>query len=115
MCSEALCEDYETWDNPEFKLEIREGIAYCTLNRPEANNAMNGGIGGGQSLGAASVWSPLAAPAGVCGYLAMVCFEGKPKGTRPVFFWGGRVVFQDTPIIMSSGGGKHKVGLLYVA
>ncbi|CAJ1453423.1 unnamed protein product, partial [Effrenium voratum] len=45
--SVVLCEDYETWDNPEFKLEIREGIAYCTLNRPEANNAMNGGIGGG--------------------------------------------------------------------
>ncbi|CAK9009566.1 3-hydroxypropionyl-coenzyme A dehydratase (3-hydroxypropionyl-CoA dehydratase) [Durusdinium trenchii] len=39
--------DVETWDNPEFLLEIREGIAYCTLNRPDANNAMNDGIGGG--------------------------------------------------------------------
>lgn len=35
--------DVETWDNPEFLLEIREGIAYCTLNRPDANNAMNDG------------------------------------------------------------------------
>lgn len=43
----AICKDYETWDNPEFHLEIREGIAYCTLNRPDANNAMNDGIGGG--------------------------------------------------------------------
>jgi len=45
--SVAKCESVETWDNPEFLIEIREGIAYCTLNRPEANNAMNDGIGGG--------------------------------------------------------------------
>ena len=45
--SVAKCRDYETWDNPDFLLEIREGIAYCTLNRPDANNAMNEGLGSG--------------------------------------------------------------------
>jgi len=37
----------EQWNNEEFLLEVREGIAYCTLNRPAANNAINGGIGFG--------------------------------------------------------------------
>jgi len=39
-----ICKSVEEWNNPECKFEIGEGIAYITLNRPAANNAMNGGI-----------------------------------------------------------------------
>mmetsp|Transcript_113094 Transcript_113094/g.320374 ORF Transcript_113094/g.320374 Transcript_113094/m.320374 type:complete len:392 (+) Transcript_113094:81-1256(+) len=35
------CASAEAWDNEDFLFEVREGIAYCTLNRPAANNAMN--------------------------------------------------------------------------
>lgn len=46
--SQALMsESAEAWKNEEFLFEIREGIAYCTLNRPSANNAMNDGINAG--------------------------------------------------------------------
>lgn len=31
----------EGWDNSDFLFEVKEGIAYCTLNRVNANNAMN--------------------------------------------------------------------------
>mmetsp|Transcript_68401 Transcript_68401/g.164182 ORF Transcript_68401/g.164182 Transcript_68401/m.164182 type:complete len:367 (-) Transcript_68401:153-1253(-) len=37
----------ENWANPEVKFAVKSGIAYITLNRPEANNAMNGGINQG--------------------------------------------------------------------
>jgi len=42
-----ICQGPESWTNEEFLFEIREGIAYCTLNRPNANNAMNDGISAG--------------------------------------------------------------------
>jgi len=42
-----LCDSVEGWNNEEFLFEIREGIAYCTLNRPSANNAMNDAISAG--------------------------------------------------------------------
>jgi len=41
------CATVEGWDNPDFLFEVRAGIAYCTLNRPAANNAMNDNIGAG--------------------------------------------------------------------
>lgn len=31
----------EAWTHTDFLLEVRDGIAYCTMNRPAANNAMN--------------------------------------------------------------------------
>jgi len=31
----------EDWKHTDFLFEVREGIAYCTMNRPAANNAMN--------------------------------------------------------------------------
>lgn len=37
----------ETWDNPEFKFKIESGVAYMTINRPEANNAINGNVSAG--------------------------------------------------------------------
>merc|ERR1719471_380271 len=43
----ALCDKPEAWTNEEFLFEIRDGIAYCTMNRPAANNAMNDTIGAG--------------------------------------------------------------------
>lgn len=43
----VLCEKLEGWDNEEFLFEVRDGIAYCTMNRPLANNAMNHGISAG--------------------------------------------------------------------
>ncbi|CAE7702847.1 Gnf1 [Symbiodinium microadriaticum] len=61
--SVAKCESVETWDNPElYRCRAGYRIAYCTLNRPDANKrtlhfckevcrlsnkAMNDGIGGG--------------------------------------------------------------------
>jgi len=38
---------YENWNNPEVLFEIADGVAYLTLNRPDANNAINAGIDGG--------------------------------------------------------------------
>lgn len=42
-----LSKTVEEWKNEEVLFEVREGIAYITLNRPAANNAMNDGIEGG--------------------------------------------------------------------
>eukprot|EP00930_Biecheleria_cincta_P010384 TRINITY_DN11247_c0_g1_i2.p1 TRINITY_DN11247_c0_g1~~TRINITY_DN11247_c0_g1_i2.p1 ORF type:complete len:415 (+),score=78.15 TRINITY_DN11247_c0_g1_i2:36-1247(+) len=42
-----VCSMIENWQNEEVLFEIREGIAYVTLNRPEANNAMNAGLSAG--------------------------------------------------------------------
>uniref|UniRef100_A0A7S3XAM2 3-hydroxyisobutyryl-coenzyme A hydrolase n=1 Tax=Strombidinopsis acuminata TaxID=141414 RepID=A0A7S3XAM2_9SPIT len=42
-----MCDSVENWTNEEFLMEVRDGIAYCTMNRPTANNAMNDGIGAG--------------------------------------------------------------------
>jgi enoyl-CoA hydratase/carnithine racemase len=41
------CETIDGWNNEDFLFEVREGIAYCTLNRPAANNAMNETISAG--------------------------------------------------------------------
>merc|ERR1719203_1340827 len=41
------CASVENWDNTDFLFEVREGIAYCTLNRINANNAMNEKIAAG--------------------------------------------------------------------
>jgi methylglutaconyl-CoA hydratase len=41
------CETLEGWNNEDFLFEVREGIAYCTLNRPAANNALNDTISAG--------------------------------------------------------------------
>mmetsp|Transcript_121889 Transcript_121889/g.379416 ORF Transcript_121889/g.379416 Transcript_121889/m.379416 type:complete len:553 (-) Transcript_121889:108-1766(-) len=38
------CDSADGWNNEEFLFELREGIAYCTLNRPAANNSMTSGI-----------------------------------------------------------------------
>jgi len=46
-CGARRCETAEGWNNEEFLFEIRAGIAYCTLNRPTANNAMNDAINDG--------------------------------------------------------------------
>jgi methylglutaconyl-CoA hydratase len=40
----AMCKSADGWNNEDFLFEIRDGIAYCTLNRPAANNALNEGI-----------------------------------------------------------------------
>jgi len=37
----------ENWANPDVKFEVKGQIAYATLNRPDANNAMNTGISQG--------------------------------------------------------------------
>eukprot|EP00747_Dinoflagellata_sp_TGD_P123771 gnl/TRDRNA2_/TRDRNA2_173872_c0_seq1.p1 gnl/TRDRNA2_/TRDRNA2_173872_c0~~gnl/TRDRNA2_/TRDRNA2_173872_c0_seq1.p1 ORF type:complete len:377 (-),score=107.86 gnl/TRDRNA2_/TRDRNA2_173872_c0_seq1:193-1323(-) len=39
----------ESWANDECKFTVSQGIAYITLNRPAANNAMNDGITSGMN------------------------------------------------------------------
>lgn len=43
----VMCDSPETWNNPEVLFEIKGKVAYVTLNRPAANNAMNDGISAG--------------------------------------------------------------------
>lgn len=39
----------DNWDNPEFKFELENGVCYMTINRPEANNTINGNVQTGLS------------------------------------------------------------------
>mmetsp|Transcript_67028 Transcript_67028/g.143385 ORF Transcript_67028/g.143385 Transcript_67028/m.143385 type:complete len:452 (-) Transcript_67028:138-1493(-) len=41
------CMTYEEWNNEGFILEIRQGIAYCTMNEAFNNNAWSSGISTG--------------------------------------------------------------------
>lgn len=42
-----VSEKPESWSNEECLFEVREGVAYVTMNRPAANNAMNDGLSAG--------------------------------------------------------------------
>jgi len=75
-----LCDSLENWTNEEFLFEIRDSIAYCTLNRPAANNAMNDGIGAGLHDSARILRSrPDVRIAVLTGSGRMFCAGGDPK------------------------------------
>jgi len=75
-----LCDSLENWTNEEFLFEVRDGIAYCTLNRPAANNAMNGGISAGLHDSARILRSrPDIRIAVLTGNGRMFCAGGDPK------------------------------------
>lgn len=75
-----MCESIEEWNNPDFIFEIREGIAYCTLNRPAANNAMNDTIGSGfHDAGRILRSRPDIRIAVLTGNGRMFCAGGDPK------------------------------------
>lgn len=38
------CDSVQGWSNEDVLFEVREGIAYCTLNRPSTNNDINDGV-----------------------------------------------------------------------
>lgn len=76
----AMCTTYEEWNNEDFLFEIRDGIAYCTLNRPDANNAMNETIGGGiHDAGRILRSRPDIRIAVLTGNGRMFCAGGDPK------------------------------------
>lgn len=78
--SVAMCETIEGWNNEEFLFEIRDGIAYCTLNRPAANNAMNDGLSAGIHDSARILRSrPDIRIAVLTGNGRMFCAGGDPK------------------------------------
>eukprot|EP00418_Pyrodinium_bahamense_P095292 CAMPEP_0179048732 /NCGR_PEP_ID=MMETSP0796-20121207/19857_1 /TAXON_ID=73915 /ORGANISM="Pyrodinium bahamense, Strain pbaha01" /LENGTH=389 /DNA_ID=CAMNT_0020745203 /DNA_START=40 /DNA_END=1209 /DNA_ORIENTATION=+ len=74
------CDTAEGWNNEDFLFEIREGIAYCTLNRPAANNAMNDTIGAGLHDAARILRNrPDVRIAVLTGNGRMFCAGGDPK------------------------------------
>mmetsp|Transcript_19736 Transcript_19736/g.57261 ORF Transcript_19736/g.57261 Transcript_19736/m.57261 type:complete len:392 (-) Transcript_19736:93-1268(-) len=74
------CETVEGWNNEDFLFEIREGIAYCTLNRPAANNAMNDTIAAGLHDAARILRNrPDVRIAMITGNGRMFCAGGDPK------------------------------------
>lgn len=76
----AKCETVEGWNNEDFLFEIREGIAYCTLNRPAANNAMNDTISAGLHDSARILRNrPDVRIAVLTGNGRMFCAGGDPK------------------------------------
>jgi len=81
MGKAQMCDSIENWTNEEFLFEIRDGIAYCTLNRPAANNSMNAGIGAGLHDSARILRSrPDIRIAVLTGNGRMFCAGGDPKG-----------------------------------
>mmetsp|Transcript_28278 Transcript_28278/g.81137 ORF Transcript_28278/g.81137 Transcript_28278/m.81137 type:complete len:386 (+) Transcript_28278:84-1241(+) len=76
----AKCETVEGWNNEDFLFEIREGIAYCTLNRPAANNTMNDTISAGLHDSARILRNrPDVRIAIITGAGRMFCAGGDPK------------------------------------
>mmetsp|Transcript_86834 Transcript_86834/g.202097 ORF Transcript_86834/g.202097 Transcript_86834/m.202097 type:complete len:386 (-) Transcript_86834:81-1238(-) len=79
------CDSVEGWNNEDFLFEIREGIAYCTLNRPAANNAMNETIGAGIHDAARILRNrPDVRIAVLTGNGRMFCAGGDPKSFQQV-------------------------------
>mmetsp|Transcript_119721 Transcript_119721/g.255462 ORF Transcript_119721/g.255462 Transcript_119721/m.255462 type:complete len:404 (+) Transcript_119721:58-1269(+) len=77
------CETIEGWNNEDFLFEIREGIAYCTLNRPAANNAMNDTISAGLHDSARILRNrPDIRIAVLTGNGRMFCAGGDPKALQ---------------------------------
>jgi methylglutaconyl-CoA hydratase len=74
------CSTIEGWNNEDFLFEVREGIAYCTLNRPAGNNAMNDTIGAGfHDAGRILRSRPDIRIAVLTGNGRMFCAGGDPK------------------------------------
>lgn len=94
----AMCKTAEEWNNDEFLFEIRDGIAYCTLNRPVANNAMNDHISAGLHDAERILRSrPDIRVAVLTGNGRMFCAGGDPKS-----FQAGAMAVQ--PGEMGDGG-----------
>lgn len=75
-----ICDKAEAWSNEDCLFEIREGIAYVTLNRPTANNAMNDGVSAGLMDSARILRSrPDIRIAVLTGNGRMFCAGGDPK------------------------------------
>lgn len=96
----------ENWINPEVNFEITQGTAYITLNRPEANNAMNDHISGGLSDAVYILnQRPDIRVAVLKAEGRMFCAGGDPKGFQS--FQGGGEGSEANlpgPIISSAGG-----------
>jgi len=74
------CAAADGWNNEDFLFEVREGIAYCTLNRPAANNSMNLGIQAGLHDSSLILQSrPEVRIAILTGNGRMFCAGGDPK------------------------------------
>lgn len=75
------CNSAETWNNSDFLFEVREGIAYCTLNDVGNNNSFSGPIVSG-FLDAAKIMRsrPDIRVAVLTGNGRMFCAGGDPRG-----------------------------------
>lgn len=81
----VMCATIEGWNNEDFLFEICDGIAYCTLNRPAANNAMNDTISAGLHDSALILRSRLDIRIAVLtGKGRMFCAGGDPKSFQQV-------------------------------
>jgi methylglutaconyl-CoA hydratase len=79
--STAQCATAEAWNNEDVLLEIRDGIAYCTLNRAATNNAINNGISDGLHDAGRILRSRRDIRIAVLtGYGRMFCAGGSPTG-----------------------------------
>jgi len=86
----------ENWGNDSFKFELSDGIAYMTLNRPEANNAMNEDINQG-------LWDSIhilrkradIRVAVLTGTGRMFCAGGDPKQFQRSQVAGGAIVAEE--------------------
>jgi len=71
----------ENWDNPDFKFEIANSVAYLTINRPEVANTINQGVTNGFGNACAILKDrPDVRVAVLTGAGRMFCAGADPKG-----------------------------------
>lgn len=89
-------EKAESWVNEECLFEVQQGIAYVTLNRPAANNAMNDNLTAGL-IDAARILKgrPDIRVAVLTGNGRMFCAGGDPKSFQAAQAEAGAIVGED--------------------
>jgi len=100
----------ENWANPEVNFEITEGIAYITLNRPEANNALNNHLTQGMTDAVYILQKrPDVRIAVLKAEGRMFCAGGDPKSFQS-FQGGDDVGEQNLPGSVIAGAAQHLEG-----